>query len=144
MGLVTAVGDKIVDRQHYLIRPPRPWILYSHIHGITWADVKDKPSFKELWPQIKKTLDEADFLAAHNASFDKRVLEACSGGYTKRFVCTVQLARKAWNIRPTKLPNVCDFLKIELKHHEALSDAEACARIVLAARKNAAPVLEAA
>ncbi len=55
------------------------------------------------------------------------------------FVYTVQLARQTWNLRPTKLPHVCEYLGIELEHHQALSDAEACARIVLAAhqRQNA-------
>ena len=140
VGLVTVAGGRIVERQHYLIRPPRSLFTFSFIHGIKWADVADKPTFGELWPQIKKTLDEADFLAAHNASFDRRVLEACcktaavSPG-ARRFICTVQLARRTWDIHPTRLDNVCDFLGIELKHHEALSDAEACAQIVLAAER---------
>ena len=140
IGLVTAKNGKIIDRQHFLIRPPRPYIMFTYIHGITWEMVKDKPTFKDLWPQIKKTLDEADYIAAHNASFDRRVLEACckaAGVHSgdRRFVCTVTLARRTWNIRPTKLNNVCSHLDIELKHHEALSDASACAQIVLAAQK---------
>lgn len=140
VGLVTARDGRIVDKQRYLIRPPRPYFLFSYIHGITWEHVKDKPTFGQLWPRIKTTLDEADYLAAHNASFDKRVLEACcaSAGVSpgkREFVCTVTLSRRTWNIRPTRLNNVCDFLKIDLNHHEALSDAEACARIVLAARR---------
>ncbi len=49
------------------------------------------------------------------------------------FVCTVDLARKQWNLRPTKLPDVCRFLGLDLDHHHAQSDAEACARIVMAA-----------
>jgi DNA polymerase-3 subunit epsilon len=50
------------------------------------------------------------------------------------FVCTVKLARTVWSVYPTKLPDVCRHLKIPLKHHQADSDAEACARIVIAAR----------
>ena len=49
------------------------------------------------------------------------------------FTCTVQLARKQWGIYPTKLPDVCRRLRIPLRHHDAGSDVEACARIVLAA-----------
>jgi len=48
----------------------------------------------------------------------------------------VQLARSCWNIRPTKLPNVCRRLGISLHHHRADSDAEACAHIVIAARNS--------
>jgi DNA polymerase-3 subunit epsilon len=47
----------------------------------------------------------------------------------------VKLARQTWRLYPTKLPNVCNYLGIPLDHHNAASDAEACARIVLAARK---------
>jgi DNA polymerase-3 subunit epsilon len=38
-----------------------------------------------------------------------------------------------WGIYPTKLPNVCRHLGISLNHHEASSDAEACARIMIRA-----------
>ena len=51
------------------------------------------------------------------------------------FLCTVQLARKTWNLRPTKLPNVCTHLNIPLQHHDPCSDAEACAQIVIAAAR---------
>ncbi|CAA9316376.1 Exonuclease [uncultured Leptolyngbya sp.] len=71
---------------------------------------------------------------------DKGVLYACCDLYgmarpLQPFVCTVQLARKTWNLHPTKLPDVCEYLGIELEHHQALSDAEACARIVIAANQ---------
>lgn len=45
----------------------------------------------------------------------------------------MKLARRTWGLRPAKLPDVCRHLGIGLRHHDALSDAEACARIVLAA-----------
>ena len=51
------------------------------------------------------------------------------------FLCTVRLARAQWDIHPTKLPDVCRHLGIELRHHQADSDAEACARIVIAAEQ---------
>ena len=49
------------------------------------------------------------------------------------------MARRAWNICPTKLSDVCRKLGIALNHHEALSDAMACARIVLAANEGSDP-----
>jgi DNA polymerase-3 subunit epsilon len=45
----------------------------------------------------------------------------------------MELARQVWRIYPTRLPDVCRHLGIALNHHHAVSDAEACARIVLAA-----------
>jgi DNA polymerase III subunit epsilon len=138
IGLVKARGGRIVEEAHFLIRPPRSLFTFSYIHGIRWEHVKDKPTFADLWPQIEAFITGVDFLAAHNAPFDRKVLEACcklagvSSG-ERHFLCTVQLARRAWNVRPTRLPNVCDYLGLELAHHEALSDARACANIVLSA-----------
>jgi DNA polymerase-3 subunit epsilon len=48
-------------------------------------------------------------------------------------VDTVQVARRQWSIFPTKLNLVCGRLGIPLDHHEALSDASACAEILLRA-----------
>jgi DNA polymerase III subunit epsilon len=106
------------------------------VHGIDWGMVKDSPTFKEAWPHLSKILEGAEFMAAHNASFDSRVLAACCAAAglpapKLPFVCTVKLARETWDIRPTKLDNVCRHLGLTLNHHEALSDAEACANIVL-------------
>lgn len=139
IGLVRVENHQIVHRAHYLIRPPRRRILFTHIHGIHWSDVANQPAFDSLWKTIEPTLEGVDFLAAHNAAFDRGVLYACCDAHgiirpKAPFVCTVQLARKTWQLRPAKLPNVCEFLGIELNHHQALSDAEACARIVIAAQ----------
>lgn len=141
VGLIRVEDDRIVQRVHYLIRPPRTTFRFSHIHGIRWQDVVDQPGFDERWAFIQPILHGAAFLAAHNAAFDKGVLYACCDLYgiarpLQPFVCTVQLARKTWNLRPTKLPNVCEYLGLQLEHHQALSDAEACARIVLAANQS--------
>lgn len=138
IGLVKVAEGKIVERHVRLIRPPRRAFHFTHIHGIQWSDVADKPAFGQLWPALEPVLRGADFIAAHNASFDRRVLAACcqAAGFPPPplpFVCTVKLARDTWSIRPTKLSDVCRELSIQLNHHEALSDASACAQIVLAA-----------
>jgi DNA polymerase-3 subunit epsilon len=138
IGLVRVEGGQIVHRFNCLIRPPRARFEFTPVHNIRWSDVADQLTFGELWPLIEDVISGADFIAAHNAAFDKGVLYACCQAHDitqppQKFVCTVKLARQTWNIRPTKLPNVCDFLGIELNHHDAMSDAEACARIVLAA-----------
>ena len=51
----------------------------------------------------------------------------------QRFACTVRAARQAWSFRPTRLPDVCRYLAIPLRHHDPGSDAHACAQIALAA-----------
>jgi len=140
VGVVRVEDGRIAERFHRLIRPPRDRFIFTYIHGITWPQVCLEPSFAQLWTEIAAAIGDAQFLAAHNARFDRKVLETCcqSAGLEpprQPYVCTVELARKTWNIRPTQLPAVCGRLGIDLDHHQALSDAEACARIVLAALK---------
>ena len=138
VAVVRVEGQAIVDRAHYYIRPPRSGFVFSYLHGISWSDVVDAPTFGQLWPSLQTQLAGVEFLAAHNASFDRSVLRMCCerahlSAPSHAFQCTVRLARAVWNIYPTTLPDVCRYLRIPLRHHDAGSDAEACARIVIAA-----------
>ena len=140
VGLVIVKGNRIVRREYRLIRPPTSDFVFTHIHGLSWQDVRSAPTFAVVWNQLEELLRGVTFLAAHNARFDRNVLSACCHSCrlsrpSKPFVCTVQVARRVWGVFPTKLPDVCRHLKIPLRHHDAASDAEACARIVLAAKR---------
>ena len=141
VSLVRVEDMEIVQKETRLIRPPSPDFYFTYLHGISWEDVAGEPTFGEAWPDLSKLLDGAEFLAAHNAPFDRGVLDACCfhAGLSMPdlpFVCTVNLARKMWRIYPTKLPMVCEELGIALKHHDPASDAEACAKITIAAMKH--------
>ena len=138
IGIAIAEGGRIVALEQRLIRPPTSEFFFTYIHGLTWNEVRNEPSFADVWRDLYPVVADADFIAAHNASFDRSVLRACCGAHRLRlpnqpFVCTVQVARSVFGIYPTKFPDVCQHLRIPLSHHEAGSDAEACARIVLAA-----------
>src|SRR5262249_31003131 len=140
VGLVRVEGLEIVERRVQLLRPPRPRFVFTYVHGITWQDVADAPTFAEAWPELAAILDGAEHFAAHNAGFDRSALRTCchfAGHQTPElpFICTMQLARRTWGIYPTKLTDVCRQLGVPLKHHDPASDAEACARIVIAARQ---------
>ena len=138
VACVRVEGDRVVRSEVRLIRPPRSGFQFTHVHGIRWEDVTSAPTFGPVWRELSPILDGAEFLAAHHAPFDRSVLEACcrAAGLempTLPFRCTVRIARAAWRLFPTRLPDVCEFLGIPLRHHDARSDAEACARIVIAA-----------
>lgn len=140
LGLALCRDGRLAGTHAFLIRPPTRQFIFSYIHGLTWNDVRHAPSFGELWPTLSCLLAGAEFLVAHNAGFDRGVLRACCHRYGLEppplaFQCTVQLARRQWAIYPTRLPDVCRHLRIPLRHHEAGSDAEACARITLAAQR---------
>ena len=138
VSVVRVEGRRIERERVSLIRPPTSQFEFTHIHGITWDDVAAKGSFGEVWKTLAPMIEGAEFLAAHNAQFDRGVLVTCCRNTRIAvpdcpFVCTVALARLKWNLYPTKLPNVCEFLGLPLRHHDPLSDAAACAGIVLAA-----------
>ena len=136
VGLVLVENSCMTERLHRLIRPPRKEFVFTDIHGLTWNDVCDSPTFSQLWPELHEFIDEAEFLVAHNAPFDKSVLHACCEAArirppTHEFRCTMQMARAKWNLPSVKLPSVCRHIGIQLHHHDALSDAEACAQIAM-------------
>ena len=128
LALAVVRDGRVAETWCRLIRPPRPVMHFTHIHGITWEQVADQPDFGALWPDISGLIAQAPFLAAHNAPFDRGVLAECCRAHghpspLTPFVCTVRAARETWNLRPTRLP-------------DALSDAVACAEILLAARRD--------
>lgn len=136
VGLVVVEHNRIVKKKSLLIRPPTQYFEFSYIHGITWEDVQDAGTFKEQWEEIVEYFEGADFLAAHNASFDSNVLRVCCSVYGLaypdiEFRCTVKLSRSVLGIRPANLSHVCRQLFIPLNHHDALSDSEACAKIMI-------------
>lgn len=142
VALVRVEGLQVVERRVRLIRPPRREFYFSYLHGITWEDVADEPPFAEVWPALLDLLKGAKFLAAHNAHFDHWVLQSCCSAAglempTLPFECTLMLARRMWRLKSAKLSNVCSYLGVPLRHHDPGSDAEACARIVIAAREQA-------
>lgn len=139
LAVVRLKAWQIKASESWLIRPPTPDFIFSTLHGIEWAHVKDKPHWGKLWPKLSPHFEGVQYLAAHNAPFDKGVLRAACEEYGLeapqiKFIDTVKVAREVWGIYPTKLNLVCERLGIELRHHEALSDARACAEILVRAK----------
>jgi DNA polymerase III subunit epsilon len=145
IAMVRVQRGRIVDRQDALIRPPRREVLSTWIHGLTWDDLRDADPFAVVWARLSHMLDGSAFLVAHNAAFDRGVLSACcrSAGLQPpalRWICTVDVAKRTWGRAKNGLPEVCRGLGIPLDHHDAASDALACARIALAAHARGALV----
>lgn len=140
IGIVQVRDGKVVNKKHLLIKPP---VLYFHpinvsIHGISADDVRDKPQFNEIWPEIKRYFEE-NIVIAHNASFDVSVLRSVLDTYGIQYPetfysCTIVMAKKLWpNFDSYRLNALADRLGIKLKHHDAQEDALACAQIAMEA-----------
>jgi DNA polymerase-3 subunit epsilon len=140
VGIVSVENGVIVDEYVTLIQPPNN--VYSpftiQVHGIHPKDTLYSKSFAELYPEIKKRLQNK-IVVAHNESFDRNVLAKSMALYgleysdlniASRWECTVKIY-KAKGLKPTKLSDCCRAMNIALNHHEALSDARACAKLYL-------------
>ena len=140
VGIVTVENGIIVDEFVSLIKPPNN--LYSpytiQVHGIYPRDTMNAKSFAQIFPEIRKRLENR-VVVAHNESFDRNVLVKSMEIYNldyaalniaSRWECTVKIY-KAKGLKPTKLSDCCREMKIQLNHHEALSDARACAKLYL-------------
>jgi len=78
-------------------------------------------------------------IVAHNESFDRNVLQKtladCGIDYSDLEIsdnwdCTLKIYRQK-GYAPATLSACCKIQEIELEHHEALSDARACAQLYL-------------
>ena len=139
VGLVRVEGGIIVEEKSFLIKPKPNYFYHSFIdiHHITPEMVADAPYFFEIWPDIREMVEDVDCLVAHNAAFDMSVLRSCLAleeidAKLPPSVCTVKLAKRYLPQLPNhKLNTVCRHFGFELNHHEALSDARGCARIMM-------------
>lgn len=156
-GAVCAIGVSIVhlgrvhSERHWFIDPatrfdPR----FIEIHGITPATVAGRPRLKSAWREISGFIDASlgelrdpslfaevetagptPLFVAHNAQFDRTQIEAAlDAPLPFRLACTVAMSRRAFpRLARHNLKTVAEHLRIPLKHHDALSDARACALI---------------
>ena len=136
LGLAVVRNYKIVETRSWLIRPPdlrfNPYT--TKIHGLSAKDIQDMPSFETLWPEISVYLNN-QLVIAHNADFDLLVLRSLLIHYKLpmdniQYACSIKLAKRAFDGKASYgLKNLTKDLGIELNHHRAESDAQACAII---------------
>jgi DNA polymerase-3 subunit epsilon len=116
---------------------PHRWLKHHALPARSRRTLEEAGAFCTAWMHLAPLFAGAKFVAAHNAAFDQRVLWtlcAHTGIAPPRlpWLCTVELARRTWMLADARLPTICAHLSIALKHHDAASDAAACAKIVLA------------
>ena len=141
VGIVTVEGGKIVDEYYTLIKPPENKYNWHciQVHGITEKDTENAPDFKEVYSEIKKRL-QSKTVVAHNENFDRGVLQKTMEHHgldyselqlSPLWECTMKICRENNRYPNGSLADCCEVDNIELNHHEALSDACACAHLYL-------------
>ena len=139
LALVMVRNNEIVDRFYTVINPQMPFDANNiKVHQITAEDVKDAPTMAEVWPKIKDLYQPGMLVAAHNARFDTNVMKQSLARYSisePHYLVIDSLATSKLlepNLKNHKLDTVSKALNVELwHHHNALSDSEACAGILI-------------
>jgi DNA polymerase-3 subunit epsilon len=131
VGLVKVVNGIIEEELEVLVQPPHNyyWERFIQIHGITPAKTMFAPTFDKVWPRIEPFIEGQTVVAHNGLSFDFPVLSKTleyydipEPTYEKR--CTYRIYKKG-------LASLCCDYDILLNHHDALSDARACAKLYL-------------
>jgi DNA polymerase-3 subunit epsilon len=84
---------------------------------------------------------ESDVLIAHNAPFDMGVLKASADAIgfelpKVHYGCSLLVSRRVYHLESYRLSSVAYAIgHEEFDHHDALADADACARIMIHAAK---------
>lgn len=144
IGLAWIDDGVITSVEHHYIRPPGMRFASFNVafHGIGSEQVRDAEEFPAVLAMLAPRLSGRTVLA-HNASFDISVVRNTCDVYGLPYpefdyLCTVKLARQSWpDLNSGRLNDICDYLGIKFKHHDAGEDAYACASLAIKALKAA-------
>ncbi|NOH98880.1 exonuclease domain-containing protein [Vibrio sp. 99-70-13A1] len=139
IGAVRLVDGKVTDTFQQLMNPGfRVSGFIENYTGITNNMLRTAPSCEEVMSEFADFIQDG-CLVAHNASFDKRFLDAeldlIGKGYSGEFACSMLIARRLVQESPThKLGDLVRFLNIDNDgvFHRALADSEMTAKLWLA------------
>jgi len=147
IGAVKLEQGQIVDRFQELINPGRRVSAFIESYtGITNLMLKDAPASSEVMPRFAEFI-RGQNLVAHNASFDKRFLDAefedlPDADYAGNFACSLLAARRIYQTAPShKLGTLVRHANISVdgEFHRALYDSEMTAKLWLAMLEEIAP-----
>lgn len=149
IGISIVEDGKIIRNLSTLVNPEARFDAFNiELTGITPEMAATAPTFAQLWPRLQQIMD-GNILIAHNAPFDMSVLAKCLRDYgiqwrpQVQYACTCRMSKHSMPELPNhKLNTVCDSCGIELEHHQAASDAHACACILLECQRRGARIEE--
>lgn len=137
---VTEVTDGVVQTPRvWLVRPEGNEYapINISIHGIHPSDTEKAPSFPEVWNEVLPLLQNK-IVVAHNTAFDMYALRDALDHYgleypTFDYFCTLRIAKYiVKGCYSYSLDAVLNHLDIDFfNHHDAGSDSEGCARLLL-------------
>ncbi len=138
IGAVRVENGVITDRFQQLMNPGRRINSFiENYTGITNAMLRDAPACREVMTEFSDFIEDFD-MVAHNASFDRRFLEAelaqIRRGYAGEFACSMLVSRRIYPDAPGhRLGTLVEYksLPTDGTFHRALADAEMTAHLWL-------------
>jgi DNA polymerase III subunit epsilon len=138
VGMVFVEDGRIIDTIYQLIDPEEDFDGFNiAIHGITPNEVKGAPTFNIFYESIKEKI-ENKIMVAHYMAFDGYALRDNLERYGiipayNKLLCTYQLSKRLIEGKSSySIKTLCQHCGIKLNnHHNALSDAVACAELML-------------
>lgn len=140
IGVVTFEGGREIAADVRLIDPGEYFDPFNvQVHGITAAQVRGHPTFRELHPWLHECT--AGEIVACHTHFDRvAVMQACQRCKVEPLPCswldTAKVARRAWEEFSGAgygLSSLARHFGIEFRHHDALEDARTAGLILLRA-----------
>lgn len=139
IGAVRIEDGEVTARFQELMNPgQRVSAFIESYTGITNAMLRGARPCGEVMRDFAEFIGEHN-LVAHNASFDRRFLDAeldrISMGYAGKFSCSMLAARRVFQQAPDhKLGTLIDYMNIPVEgaFHRALYDSEMTAKLWLA------------
>jgi DNA polymerase-3 subunit epsilon len=127
VGLVRVENGIIIKEVNLLVQPPDNyyWSRFTDLHGIAAKDTVNAPTFEQVWQQIAPYIEKQNVIAHNGFGFDFPVL----GKTILHYGLLIPDYNKfcTYKIYKSNLANLCLEYNIQLNHHDALSDARACA-----------------
>ena len=140
IGIAEFKNGALVDKWVSLVNPETYFDDMNYeIHGIGPDEVEDAPKFDELYSDLYDKLKGS--IVVHHMPFDRVAMNRVSIKYDiksidVRWLDSARIVKRVWSQFSKKgygLKNVSNFLNIDFKHHDALEDAIAAGKVIVAA-----------
>lgn len=130
IGIAQFNNGEIVDKWSVLVNPKDYFDPFNvAIHGITEKHVKEAPTFKQIYPELKQRIENQ--ITIHHMPFDRIAINRACDYHNLEYIQpqwldSAKIVRRTWQEFAQSgygLANIAKHLNINFNHHDALEDA---------------------
>ncbi|HRA74048.1 MAG TPA: exonuclease domain-containing protein [Flavobacterium sp.] len=140
IGIAEFKNGEIIDKWKVLINPEDYFDPFNvSIHGISEKDVKNAPTFKQVYEELNNRLNGK--ITIHHMPFDRIAINRACDCYnlehtSPKWLDSAKIVRRTWTDFAHSgygLSNIAKHLNISFEHHDALEDAITAGIVVVKA-----------